>query len=378
MYKGLGELHIDVTSRCNLRCGYCYFYIDEEQRKPEPEPSTTALKALMDEAEAIGCGEITLTGGEPLLRKDICKLLAHGDALKTLLTNGLLLDRGMVDALDKLDKLKEVKVSLDGFEGHDRIRGEGSSSRILNNLEYLDGSSEIPYVINTILSRYNVDDLLRLYKYVRESSCYRWAIDVPAPIGRAIDGDIVSYGEHLFSVIRKLIRQFIEDGAPFKLHIMNIFHSELMVNLEDDTFSWFDDQTHPCDYYIGGFTIRIDRTVAFCPSLPLSFGRLGEDQRLVDIVAGSEYARWAAMKIADIPECIECRYRGICGSGCRADAFLTAGKLDAVDESACIRMRFFESDVLPLLPEEAKELLCKRIVSGHKGADKSLLDNCKL
>ncbi len=362
MAPPLGELHIDVTGQCNLACGYCYFYAGEERHKGGPPPSTEAIEALIDEAEALGCGEITLTGGEPLLRDDIPRLLAHGESLKTLLTNGMLLSPARVAQLEAIEQLKEIKVSLDGFEGHDRQRGAGSSAQIRRNLEVLDRSSSIPYVINTILGAHNVDDLQRLYDWVKDSSCYRWAIDVAAPTGRAAGGaGALPYDAHTFAALEALLRRFLADGAPFKLHVMNVFHSELLEPGVEDDFGWSGPAAHPCDYYRGGYTVRIDGTVAFCPSLPLVFGRLGEGRSLAEILASPAVEDFDGLRVSDVPGCRGCRYLAICGSGCRADALLRDGSMDAVDVSACQRMGFFEDRVLPLIPAAARARLAARI-----------------
>jgi radical SAM protein with 4Fe4S-binding SPASM domain len=365
----VSEIHLDVTSRCNLRCAYCYYY-GEHDAPAGADPPAERLKWIMDEAAALGCGEVTLTGGEPLLREDIVDLVAHGDSLKTLLTNGTLLARGLVRELDRLGgRIKEVKVSLDGFAGHDRVRGEGSSARILRGLQLLE-ESRIPYVINTMISSSNLGDLPQLYQWIKGSSCYRWAIDVPAPLGRARDnrGVYALYDGTLFAALRGLVERFLADGMPFCINLMNIFHSELLapyieghaaeVRQEEvqQRFAWTGDDDHPCSYYVGGFSVRVTGEVGFCPSLPLAFGDIS-DRPLADIVTGESYREFARLRVADVEPCARCRYRRLCGTGCRADALLRTGDLRGVDASACQRMLFFERELLPLLPERAREFI---------------------
>jgi len=366
----ISEIHLDVTSRCNLRCAYCYFY-GEYDGPAEADPPADKLKWVMDQAAELGCGEVTLTGGEPFLRDDIVELAAPGDTLKTVLTNGVAFDRGVIRELDSLgDLIKEVKVSLDGFAGHDRVRGEGSSARILRNLQVLDEESHLPFVINTMITRYNLEDLLPLYEWIKASACYRWAVDIPAPLGRARRNQDVfaPYDETLFGALRRLLERFLEDGMPFRLNLMNIFHSELLapyitgaeaeVRQEGvpDRFAWCDDEDHPCSYYLGGFSVRINGDVAFCPSLPISFGNIYEEP-LEKIVTGERYREFARLRVMDVEPCRRCRYRRLCGTGCRADALVRTGDLRAADRTACARMLFFEREVLPLLPEQAREFI---------------------
>ncbi len=357
----VGELHIDVTGTCNLKCGYCYFFEDEGSTKGPGDPSFEALRELILEAEALGAGEITFTGGEPLLRDDIVDLCKVGESWKTVLTNGLLLTPELVHGFDRVERLKEIKVSLDGFEGHDRVRGEGTSKIIRENVRYMDRESEIPYVINTMLSKHNVDDLLDLYEWILDSSCYRWAIDVPTPAGRASGNDMVRYDARLFDTIERLVRRFLDDGMPFKLHVMNVFHSGLVEEEPGEEFSWSSASAHPCAYYLGGLTVRIDRSIAFCPSLPLVFGHLDQGEGLGGVTSGEAFRRWASLRVADVEHCATCRYRSICGGGCRADAVRLTGRIDAVDESACVRMGFFEERILPMLPPQARARLTAKL-----------------
>ncbi|MCP5109881.1 MAG: radical SAM protein, partial [bacterium] len=61
----------NLTRMCNLRCPHCYL---SAGKKAEEELSTAECLGMMDEMQALGTEMIILTGGEPLLRKDIYDL----------------------------------------------------------------------------------------------------------------------------------------------------------------------------------------------------------------------------------------------------------------------------------------------------------------
>ena len=61
----------NLTRRCNLRCPHCYL---EAGKKADNELTTAECLALIDEIKALGTEMVILTGGEPLLRKDIYEL----------------------------------------------------------------------------------------------------------------------------------------------------------------------------------------------------------------------------------------------------------------------------------------------------------------
>src|SRR6185295_1976849 len=94
--RPLRSLRISVTDRCNLRCQYCmpeqdYVWLPRESLLTFEEIGTIA-----DSFVALGVDRVRLTGGEPLLRRDLPKLIEslaarRGIADLALTTNGVLL-----------------------------------------------------------------------------------------------------------------------------------------------------------------------------------------------------------------------------------------------------------------------------------------------
>src|SRR5207302_5685126 len=114
--RPLRNLRLSVTDRCNLRCEYCmpdddYVWLPREDVLHFEETS-----ALVDVFLSLGIDKVRLTGGEPLLRRDVPALvtmLAAKAGLRDLAmtTNGILLS-GQIDAL-RAAGLGRVTVSLD-------------------------------------------------------------------------------------------------------------------------------------------------------------------------------------------------------------------------------------------------------------------------
>jgi radical SAM protein with 4Fe4S-binding SPASM domain len=131
----------EVTARCNLKCIHCYASVNNPETKHE-DPSTRFLKRVMEEAAQEGCRQIQLTGGEPLLRKDIGELVDHARALNfddiEIFTNGTLLREPLVRFLS--ERSIGVALSLYSYreETHDYITGvPGSHSKTLKGLKML-------------------------------------------------------------------------------------------------------------------------------------------------------------------------------------------------------------------------------------------------
>src|SRR5205814_2121692 len=102
--RPLRNLRLSVTDRCNLRCEYCMPEDDYAWLPREDVLHFEEISALVDVFVALGVDKVRLTGGEPLLRRDIpalVRMLAAKDGLHdlALTTNGVLL-------ADQIDALK--------------------------------------------------------------------------------------------------------------------------------------------------------------------------------------------------------------------------------------------------------------------------------
>src|SRR5204863_9358880 len=114
--RPLRNLRLSVTDRCNLRCEYCMPEDDYVWLPREDVLQFEETAALVDVFIALGVDKVRLTGGEPLLRRDLAALVRMlavkpGLADLALTTNGVLL-ADQIDAL-KSAGLGRATVSLD-------------------------------------------------------------------------------------------------------------------------------------------------------------------------------------------------------------------------------------------------------------------------
>ena len=104
----------ELTWRCNFRCVHCY---QEGLRGRHRELSTAEWKRVFDELSALGCLFLTLTGGEPLLRRDYLELYRHAverGFLVTVFTNGALVGPELL-ALWQERPPRKVEITLYGM-----------------------------------------------------------------------------------------------------------------------------------------------------------------------------------------------------------------------------------------------------------------------
>jgi len=113
-----------VTKACNLRCVHCY-----ASASPGPAPGELSFEegaALLDDLRDYGVPAVLFSGGEPLVRPDLLRLIDYAVFIGlncTLSTNGVLIDDAKADALAEVG-LRYVGISLDGTAPkHDKLRG---------------------------------------------------------------------------------------------------------------------------------------------------------------------------------------------------------------------------------------------------------------
>ena len=129
----------NLIRRCNLTCMHCYS-ISADIDFPG-ELGTEEVLRVMDDLKAFGVRALILSGGEPLLRKDIFQIAERAKAMgfyTALSTNGTLLDAPLADRIHATG-FDYVGISLDGLAGtHDRFRKmQGAFEKSLNALRLL-------------------------------------------------------------------------------------------------------------------------------------------------------------------------------------------------------------------------------------------------
>ena len=126
----------NLVRRCNLTCMHCYS-ISADVDFPG-ELATAEVLSVMDDLKAFGVPALILSGGEPLLRKDIFEIAARAKSMgfhTSLSTNGTLIDPPLAMRIGATG-FDYVGISLDGLgETHDRFRRKpGAFERSLNAL----------------------------------------------------------------------------------------------------------------------------------------------------------------------------------------------------------------------------------------------------
>lgn len=165
------SLRITITNRCNENCLYCHH---DGMVTSKDEMTPDELYTICKIAKRIGVRKIRLSGGDPLIRKDIVEIVEKIASLDfkdiSLTTNGVLLDQYAQDL--KNAGLDRVNVSLDTLDKE--------TYKKVTNLDYLDEAKAgilkavevglYPVKINMVVMKdINVDEIKDMFEFCKEN-----------------------------------------------------------------------------------------------------------------------------------------------------------------------------------------------------------------
>ncbi|TRX58808.1 radical SAM protein [Fulvivirga sp. M361] len=148
-----------VTYRCNAKCAFCDIW-----ERPSPYVELKSAEANFAQLKKLGVKVIDFTGGEPLLHREIDKLLEMAKSygfITTLTTNGLLYPKWAEKLAGKIDMLH---FSLDSAtrEEHDASRGVACFDILMNSIALARALGERPDILFTAMEN-NIDQIETVY-----------------------------------------------------------------------------------------------------------------------------------------------------------------------------------------------------------------------
>jgi radical SAM protein with 4Fe4S-binding SPASM domain len=176
----------DATKRCNLNCIHC-----SSQDRGLSELSLGQIKDILDELASIGVRRFQITGGEPLLRSDLCEILEYAAAKRistSLATNGFLLDKARAEKLVSAG-ISSIQVSLHGPASvHNAIaQHRASFTRAVDSLRILRAIHGITVGVATTVMPLNLASLNELKALLLPLKIDYWSISSVLPAGKAND-----------------------------------------------------------------------------------------------------------------------------------------------------------------------------------------------
>ena len=238
------DLRVSLTDRCNFRCFYCLPH-GEPPAAPKAQMLTyEEIEYACDIFVALGIEKIRLTGGEPMLRRDIETLIGKLAALKqsglrdlALTTNGYFLP-GRAEGLKRAG-LDRITISLDSLRPAEfqRSTGVDALARVLAGIAAAQGAGLAPVKVNAVIVRGHNDTevadfaafarahgvAMRFIEFMPLDSGHEWAREMVVP-GREIRARV----EERFPLVpapgargaETSARWLFADGAPGEIGII--------------------------------------------------------------------------------------------------------------------------------------------------------------
>ncbi|PIY60685.1 hypothetical protein COY95_00495 [Candidatus Woesearchaeota archaeon CG_4_10_14_0_8_um_filter_47_5] len=199
----------DATHRCNLACIHCSAVQEYENELP-----TNKIHNILDELADLGVSYFQVTGGEPLLRKDIFQILtyAHTKGLRTTLaTSGYYVDEKKARALAKA-RISVIQVSIDGPPPvHNAIRKNTKSFAqavaAITLLKQHTGHTGAQVGVATTVMPANIEELSALRRILEPLNLDFWTLGVVMPVGRARANPVLYLSSAQFHTLLNFIQE---------------------------------------------------------------------------------------------------------------------------------------------------------------------------
>ncbi len=317
---------LDVTNRCNLHCKHCSCTDTNDSQ----ELTLHEWQRIISDLVANGCRHVTLSGGEPLLYKDIYDLIRYSKECgleTTVASNGIDIDKSVITRLVEC-KIDGVQISIDGLQNnHDFLRGKDTFLQATHAIRLL-GNSGIRCSTMTVLSSINMNELGPIVEYLATLSVNYMGFERFTPVGRGLQ-------------LRNSALTVVEVMKAF--HMLNILSESYPIKINDPLKILLDPllidyakrKYFPCGGCLAGIAtcaISAIGELRLCTRIPqYILGRLTDDNFQTLWSKNDVVNRLRRRVIGN--KCMKCDYRYACG-GCRAEALAINKDLFA-DDPAC-------------------------------------------
>ncbi len=241
-------LRISLTERCNLRCMYCMPEEGVHLKENSKYMSKDEILLLANSFVKLGVKKIRLTGGEPLVRKDVAEIiseLAKLDVELAITTNGILIDKYLNIFIDS--GLKSINVSLDSLKKgkFKELTRRNYFDKVMSNIELLIENNFHVKLNAVLIKDENDDELIDFIEFTKNKPVHFRFIEFMPFDGNSWDkSKIVSYD----SIIKIATEKYGKDLIR-------------LTDKKNDT-----SKSYKISGYLGTFAVISSVTNPFCDS----------------------------------------------------------------------------------------------------------------
>jgi len=233
------EIGLKLTNRCNLRCTHCYQWNDDgyhhnyenEELKKAGDLSITIVEDILKRTESAK-SVLYVWGGEPMVYahwNEFVNLLERYPRQVVICTNGMFIDKH-IESLTRISDNLTMLVSVEGLEQeHNKIRGDNTFVKIINNVKKLlalqkegvyKGTTSVAGVISDDL----IPHLFECCKYYEDLGVDTLHINYPWFINESVATDMDKFFEHNFNWLGA------PTDSPYSWHSYNFHLNSDLIN----------------------------------------------------------------------------------------------------------------------------------------------------
>lgn len=309
---------LEVTNACNLRCSHCG---STSGRPRADELSFDEIAGILREVRALGCEELTVIGGEALLRPDwseICAAVVELGMRLVLVTNGLLVGDAERARLRELRPFI-VGVSIDGAspEAYRRMRGVDGFDRAMGLLRRLcdDGHPNVNAI--TTFTRANLGELER-FAELFDGTPITWQVQLANMGGERFRADEMLSREDYAGFVERIRAVWTARSGSLRLALMDDFGYRPL----DATLAAMCGRWRGCMAGREVLGVRSNGDVLGCLSLGDGFVEANLRREPLEPIWRSEarFSRFRRKRELLTGECARCAHGPECLAGCSAMA----------------------------------------------------------
>ncbi len=352
------KMNLMITGRCNYHCLHCFNAADNAPLMAEWD--FAALCGLFDQARDCGINAFTITGGEPMLHPHFVEILKEITDremfVEELNTNGSFITGEILDQMKSLGCMPLMKISFDGMDYHDRMRGhEGAERRAVSAIR-LCVQKGFPVMVQMQVNKENLDVLLpslnmleqegvRSVRMIRTSESERW--------NRNCGGATLSFSEY-YEQMLALAESYSKTARRMDIDIWQFLHlypaeRSFSIGPVRQGEGMVRGSAPVCRGNRGMIAVTAEGDVVPCLQMSghykaygLQLGNL-HNTALKDLLTESPYLETVCATVDQLKnanaECASCAYFRYCCGGCRAiGRMLSEERSDmfGTDRSKCL------------------------------------------
>ncbi len=344
------QAHFSITGKCNYKCKHCYMSAPDAKYG---ELSHDVILNIIQQMSDCGIMNVSLTGGEPLVREDfldiVDALLERDINITQIYSNGALVNEKLLNELDARNIHPEFNMSYDGAGWHDWLRGINGAEKIVNRAFSLCRDMGFPTGSEMCLHEYNKHTLRESIKHLGSLGVKSLKVNPVSNVGEWAKnnlGQSINFKE-LFNIYLEYIPEYYQDDMPLNIMLGGLFAAR---KNEPDYFviPVFKPDIDPESFCICGharLVMYISPEGRTLPCMALAGMNIQEKFPLItqnslsDCINNSFYMQIintrASEYLALNEICNNCKYSRHCYGGCRADALEHGNNLMGKSPGTC-------------------------------------------